>query len=67
VRKGLPQSNAVKSIVARQLCSENLIGIMLKDKVVINIDETWLNTTNFTSQYWSREGLPRVVIDHKLN
>ena len=40
---------------------------MKSGKVILNLDESWLNTTQFTARHWTSPTRPRLVVDRRLN
>ena len=43
-------------MVLRQQYALSLLALLDQGKRVIQVDETWLNETNFTRKTWSRRG-----------
>jgi len=46
------QSNSERCLVLRQQYSTRMLEFLKSGKRVINIDETWLNETNFVRKMW---------------
>ena len=55
-KKFHPQTNSERSLVLRQQYALEMLKIHNSRKRVINIDETWLNETNFTRRTWAPKG-----------
>ena len=45
-------ANSVKNLILRQRWAINLIELNWRHKNVINVDETWLNMTDFRRMHW---------------
>ena len=46
------RANSASSLILRKLYAEKLIELMLKGKIVINVDETWINLKNYRRRRW---------------
>ena len=47
------QANSDRALVLRQQYALVMMGLLSDGKRIINIDETWLNETNFTRRTWA--------------
>lgn len=52
VRKTVPGANSERCLVLRQQYALKMISLLLEGKRIINVDETWINETNFTRKAW---------------
>lgn len=50
------QGNSDKNKILRQIFSENLLEVDFDRKTVLNVDETWLGTTDFRRFKWCSKG-----------
>ena len=48
------QANSQRCKVLRQQYALTLLSLLDQGKRVIQVDETWLNETNFTRKTWNR-------------
>ena len=55
------QANLQRCKVLRQQYALSLLSLLASGKRVIQVDETWLNETNFTRRTWSRQGSANTV------
>ena len=46
-RKVAPRANSERCLVLRQQYALSLLAVLGQGKRIINVDETWLNETNF--------------------
>jgi len=46
------QANSQRCLVLRQQYALAMLELLMQDKRVINVDESWLNETNFTRKMW---------------
>jgi hypothetical protein len=54
-----PQANCERCLVLRQQYAVVMLGLLQKGKRIINIDETWIDTTSYTRRHWQpAAGLP---------
>ena len=58
------QSNTDKAIAARVMYAEKMLSLLQQGKTIINMDESWISTTDFIRQSWSRPDQPSNV-DYK--
>jgi len=49
-----PQANSERCLVLRQQYAISLLDLLKQGKRIINVDETWLNETNFQRKTWCR-------------
>ena len=49
-----PQANSERCLVLRQQYAISLLALLKQGKRIINVDETWLNETNFQRKTWCR-------------
>jgi len=54
VKKVAPQANSQRCLVLRQQYAISLMALLAQGKRIINVDETWLNETNFQRKTWCR-------------
>ena len=52
VKKTAPLANSERCLVLRQQYALKMISLLKDGKRIINVDETWLNETNFTRKIW---------------
>ena len=55
------QANSQRCLVLRQRYAIKMIELLKSGKRIINIDESWLNETNFTRQMWCRPTSPATI------
>ena len=60
------QGNSERSLVLRQQFAIKLLGILDAGKRILNIDETWLNTTDFRSRKWRVRGTTNSVASRNI-
>ena len=53
-RKVAPRANSERCLVLRQQYALSLLAVLGQGKRIINVDETWLNETNFQRKTWQR-------------
>ena len=56
VKRVAIQANSEASLVKRKACAEVLLNAFKEGKRILNIDETWLNETDFRRCKWRRRG-----------
>ena len=49
-------ANTHKNMILRQQFAYKMIELLQSGKRIINIDETWLNDTNFVRKKWRKRG-----------
>ena len=54
MHKVQPQANSQRCLVLRQQYAISLLDLLKQGKRIINVDETWLNETNFQRKTWCR-------------
>jgi hypothetical protein len=54
-------SNSERSLVLRQQAALVMLDILKSGKRILNIDETWLNTTSFQRRKWKQHGTTNSV------
>ena len=54
-KKLLYHSNSDKVKIQRQQFAMELVRLIEQEKRIINIDETWINESNFTRKVWGRK------------
>ena len=52
VKKIAFKGNAKKNLVLRQLFGMKLLEVLEQGKRIINVDETWINDTQFIRSKW---------------
>ena len=52
VRKQPIHVNTERCLVLRQQYALKMIALLREGKRIINVDETWINETNFTRKVW---------------
>ena len=55
------QGNSNKNLILRQQFALEFLNIDLTKKTVINVDETWIGSTDFNRMKWSKLGRPNSV------
>ena len=60
-RKVPVQSNSTRCLVMRQQYAMKMLELLQEGKRVLNIDQSWLNETNFTRQIWCPPNTPATV------
>ena len=70
IKKVPVQGNSERCLVLRQQYAMKMIPLLQEGKHIINIDESWLNETNFTHQMWCPPQTPATIslkpISHRL-
>ena len=46
------QSNSERCLVLRQQYAMVMLDLLLSGKKIINVDQSWVNETNFTNMMW---------------
>ena len=49
-------ANSERCLVLRQQYALRMLKVLTANKRVINVDETWMNHTNFSSKEWAIRG-----------
>ena len=49
-------ANTHKNMILRQQFAYRMLELLQQGKRILNIDETWLNDTNFARRKWRRRG-----------
>jgi len=63
IAKKVPiQSNSERCLVQRQQYAFKILELLHDDWRVINIDESWINETNYTRMMWSPTSAPNTMI-----
>ena len=61
-KKFHPQANSDRCLVLRQQFAQQMLELLLLDRRIINIDETWLNETSHIRRIWGlRDGSTNVA------
>ena len=63
-RKASPvpiQANSERCLVLRQQYAIRMIGLLLASKRIINIDESWVNQTQYNRRMWAPSTSPATV------
>ena len=60
-------ANSQKSLVLRQQFALVMLDLLNKRKRILNIDETWLNNTNFIRKKWRQHGTTNSVKINSVN
>ena len=58
VRKIPIQGNSERCLVLRQQYALTMLPLLKSGKRIINVDETWINETNFSRKIWCRPDSP---------
>jgi len=62
IAKKVPiQSNSDRCLVLRKMYAWNMLDILETDQRIINIDESWLNETNYTRMMWCPPSTPATM------
>ena len=61
IQKTAVHLNSVKNLVLRQQFSVQCLDIFRQDKIILNVDETWLGMTNFKQMKWRAKGTTNSV------
>ena len=56
VKQLAPQTNRLKNLVCRQRYALKMLEALASGKRVINVDESWINTTAFKRHSWTKAG-----------
>jgi len=56
VRKGPIYLNSVRNLILRQQAAIKILELLNGSKILINIDETWINETDFRRMKWRPPG-----------
>lgn len=54
-KKAVPQANSERCRVLRQQYALTSVEQLENNKRIINVDETWINETNFVRKIWSKK------------
>jgi hypothetical protein len=60
-RKVPAQGNTERCLVLRQQYAQEMIPLLQMGTRILNIDESWLNETNFTRLMWCPPSTPRTI------
>ena len=60
-------TNSIRNILLRQEWARQFLMPSLDNKIFINIDETWLNMTDFRRKQWRRKGTASSLQKKALN
>ena len=52
-KKIQPRANSDRCLVLRQQYALEMLKLLDKGKRIVNLDETWLNETNFARRVWA--------------
>ena len=62
IAKKVPiQSNSERCLVLRQQYAYRMLDMLDTDQRIINIDESWLNETNYTRMMWCPPSTPATM------
>ena len=67
VRKVPYLGNSLRSLILRQSYAKFMLEQLRSGVRVINVDQTWLNATNFVRRQWKRRGQVNSVVERKVN
>ena len=66
VRKVPVQSNSERCLVVRQQYALAMLRLLMLGKRILNVDESWLNSSNFVRQAWMPSDTPGTVTDKAI-
>jgi hypothetical protein len=71
VIKGSLHANSDRNLVLRQRAALALVEQLGKNKIVLNIDETWLGMADFRRKKWCQEGdsnhFPTLTVNPRIS
>ena len=70
-RKVPQQANTQRCLVLRQQYAMKMLELLKEDTLIINIDESWINETNYIRKLWLPPNSPGTVpikaVSHRLS